>query len=89
VKSDAERLLAELTDGCRKFKLELHPVKTRLLKFGRFAAENRKKLLAREAETFSFPGFPHFCGKTRKGRFTVWVLRPKSSHPSIQALCRH
>jgi hypothetical protein len=71
-KSDAERFWAELAERFRKFRLELHPEKTRLLEFGPFAAENRKRLGHGKPETFNFLGFTHICGKKRSnGRFTV------------------
>jgi RNA-directed DNA polymerase len=70
--SDAERFLAELRERFRKFKLELHPDKTRLLEFGPFAAENRRRKGRGKPETFDFLGFTHICGKKRSnGRFTV------------------
>jgi RNA-directed DNA polymerase len=72
VQSDAERFLAELLERFRKFRLELHPEKTRLLEFGPFAAESRKKRGQGKPETFNFLGFTHICGKKRSnGRFTV------------------
>jgi hypothetical protein len=56
----------------RKFSLELHPEKTRLLEFGPFATENRKKRGEGKPETFNFLGFTHICGTKRgNGRFTV------------------
>ena len=71
-KSDAERFGKELAERLRKFQLELHPEKTRLLEFGRFAAENRKRRGQGKPVTFNFLGFTHICGKTRSnGRFTV------------------
>jgi len=71
-KSDAERFRKELTDRLREFHLELHPEKTRLLEFGRFAAGDRAKRGQGKPETFDFLGFTHICGKTRNGeRFTV------------------
>src|SRR6202043_1836061 len=71
-KSDAERFWAELIERMRKFSLELHPEKTRLLEFGPFAAENRKQRGEGKPETFNFLGFTHICGKKRSnGRFTV------------------
>jgi RNA-directed DNA polymerase len=71
-KSDAERFWAELTERFRKFQLELHPEKTRLLEFGPFAVENRKKRGEGKPETFHFLGFTHICGSKRSnGRFTV------------------
>ena len=71
-RSDAERFWKELTERLRKFRLELHPDKTRLLEFGPFAAENRKRCGQGKPETFDFLGFTHICGKKRSnGRFTV------------------
>ena len=71
-KSDAERFWAELIERFQKFRLELHPDKTRLLEFGPFAAENRKRRGEGKPETFNFLGFTHICGKKRSnGRFTV------------------
>jgi RNA-directed DNA polymerase len=71
-KSDAVRFWAELIERMRKFSLELHPEKTRLLEFGPFATENRKKRGEGKPETFNFLGFTHICGKKRSnGRFTV------------------
>ena len=72
VKSDAERFRAELTERFRKFALELHPDKTRLLEFGPMAAGNRKRRGEGKPETFNFLGFTHICGKKRSnGMFTV------------------
>lgn len=69
---DAERFLEEWKDRLRKFGLELHPDKTRLIEFGRHAAEDRKRRGEGKPEAFNFLGFTHMCGKTRKtGRFIV------------------
>ena len=71
-RSDAERFWKELAERLRKFRLELHPDKTRLLEFGPFAAENRKRRGEGKPETFDFLGFTHICGKKRSnGMFTV------------------
>jgi len=71
-KSDAERFLADLRERFRKFHLELHPDKTRLLEFGPFAAERRRRNGRGKPETFNFLGFTHICGKKRSnGRYTV------------------
>lgn len=69
---DAKRFLAELRERFAKFGLELHPDKTRLIEFGRFAARNRHRRGLGKPETFDFLGFTHICGKTRKGRFRLW-----------------
>jgi hypothetical protein len=72
VRSDAERFWKELAERMRKFRLELHPDKTRLLEFGPYAAENRKRRGEGKPETFNFLGFMHICGKKRSnGMFTV------------------
>jgi group II intron reverse transcriptase/maturase len=72
VRSDAERFQAELTERFRKFHLELHSEKTRLLEFGPYAAESRRRRGLGKPETFNFLGFTHICGKKRSnGRFTV------------------
>ncbi len=50
-----------------------YPEKTRLIEFGRFAAENRKGRGEGKPETFNFLGFTPICGTTRTtGQFTVW-----------------
>src|SRR5213593_2420240 len=72
VKSDAERFWADLTERLRKFALELHADKTRLLEFGPFAVASRKRRAEGKPETFNFLGFTHIYGKKRsKGMFTV------------------
>lgn len=71
--SDAERCRQELAERLGKFGLELHPEKTRLLEFGPFAAEDRKRRGQGKPETFDFLGFTHICvTKRSNGRFTVW-----------------
>ena len=70
-RDDAERCLRELRDRLAKFGLELHPEKTRLIEFGRYAAERRSERGEGKPETFNFLGFTHCCGKTRKGAFTI------------------
>jgi RNA-directed DNA polymerase len=72
IHADGERLLADLRERLRKFGLELHGEKTRLIEFGRFAAATRKSRGKGKPETFNFLGFTHMCGKTRKtGQFVV------------------
>jgi len=69
---DAEHFLEALRARLETFGLLLHPEKTRLIEFGRFAAGNRRGRGAGKPETFDFLGFTHICGRTRKtGRFTV------------------
>src|SRR5438477_8892129 len=68
---DAEQFLTELRERFLKFNLELHPEKTRLIEFGRFATLDRKQRKLGKPETFDFLGLTHICGATRNGKFTV------------------
>ena len=68
---DALAFQAELRERFAKFGLELHPDKTRILEFGRFAATRRARRGKGKPETFDFLGFTYICGKTRDGRFAV------------------
>jgi RNA-directed DNA polymerase len=71
-REEAERFLKEVAERMGKFGLALHPDKTRLIEFGRFAGENRRKRGLGKPETFDFLGFTHICGTTRKEkRFTI------------------
>ena len=60
-----------------KFKLELHPDKTRLIRFGRYAAQQCKKRHLGKPETFDFLGFAHCCGRRRGGVFKIVRLTIK------------
>ncbi len=68
---DARRFLDELRPRLAKFGLELHPDKTRLIGFGRFAARDRAARGAGGPDTFDFLGFTHICGTSRDGRFAL------------------
>jgi RNA-directed DNA polymerase len=70
-RSDAERCLRELRRRLEQFGLQLHPEKTRLIEFGRFAADRRARRGQGKPETFNFLGFTHYCGTTRDGSFTI------------------
>ena len=69
--SDARNCLAALRKRLTEFGLELHPEKTRLFEFGRFAEERRTKRGEDPPESFDFLGFTHICGRTRKGKFAI------------------
>jgi len=72
-RDDAERFLAGLRERFAKFGLELHPDKTRLIEFGRFAARDRSARGRGKPETFDFLGFTHICARSASGRF--WIKR--------------
>ena len=69
--SDARRFLDEMRERLGKFALSLHPEKTRLIEFGRFAAERRRRRGLGKPESFEFLGFTFICGKTRTGKFQI------------------
>ena len=69
--SDACRFLDQMRERLQKFALTLHPEKTRLIEFGRFAAERRQRRGLGKPETFNFLGFTFICGKTRHGKFQI------------------
>lgn len=70
--ADARAFHAELAARMETFALSLHPEKTRVLEFGRFAAEYRKRRGDGKPETFAFLGFTHICGQTRSGKFLLY-----------------
>jgi group II intron reverse transcriptase/maturase len=71
-REDAEQFLEQLQERLAKFGLELHSQKTRLIEFGRYAAERRKKRGEGKPETFNFLGFTHICGTNyQTGNFMI------------------
>ena len=71
-KEEAERFMEDLRQRFAKFGLELHSEKTRLIEFGPWAAENRRRKGQGKPKTFQFLGFTHICGRKRSnGYFTV------------------
>src|SRR6201987_5298842 len=69
VKPDA--FVADMRQRMEKFALSLHPEKTRLIEFGRYAAERRARRGLGQSETFNFLGFTHICGRSRQGVFQL------------------
>jgi RNA-directed DNA polymerase len=69
--ADAQRFWGAMRDRLREFSLSLHPDKTRLIEFGRLAAQNREKRGLGKLETFTFLGFVLICGKSRRGAFQL------------------
>ena len=92
--SDAERLRVDPAERFRKFRLEQHPDKTRLLEFGPYAAESRSKRRQGRPETFDVLGFTHICGKKRNERYTVlrqiaYAPRRPQTSPLYRVLADH
>ena len=68
---DARRFLEAMRGRLREFALSLHPDKTRLIEFGRFAAVDRERRGLGKPETFRFLGFTFICGRSRRGKFQI------------------
>ena len=69
--ADARRFLEAMRERLAEFALSLHPDKTRLIEFGRFAAANRKRRGLGKPETFNFLGFTFICSKSSRGKFLI------------------
>lgn len=69
--ADAKRFWDAMRERFERFDLELHGEKTRLLEFGRHAAERRKQRSLGKPKTFAFLGFVFICGKSRRGAFLL------------------
>jgi RNA-directed DNA polymerase len=82
---DARRFWDAMRDRLREFSLSLHPDKTRLIEFGRFAVQNREQRGLCKPETFKFRGFVLICGKSRRGDFQI---RRKSRRDRMRAKLR-
>jgi len=80
--NDARRFLEAMRARLEEFALSLHPEKTRLIEFGRFAADNRKRRGLGKPETFKFLGFTFICSTTRRGKF---LIRRKSRRDRMRA----
>ena len=83
--ADARRFLDEMRKRLQEFALSLHPDKTRLIEFGRFAAANREQRGLGKPETFNFLGFTFMCGKSRQGFF---LLKRKTRRDRMRAKLR-
>jgi RNA-directed DNA polymerase len=84
-KADAIRFLAMMRERFEKFALSLHPEKTRLIEFGRFAVHNRKQRGLGKPETFNFLGFTLISGQSRRGAFQ---LKRKTRRDRMRAKLR-
>src|SRR6202047_3567942 len=80
--SDARRFWDAMRDRLQEFSLSLHPKKTRLIEFGRHAANNRKERGLGKPETFNFLGMSFICGKSRGGKF---LLKRRTRRDRMQA----
>src|SRR5215475_3642124 len=79
---DARRFWDAMRKRFEEFALSLHPEKTRLIEFGRQAADRRDQRGLGKPETFNFLGFTHICGRSRHGKF---LLKRKSRRDRMRA----
>ena len=83
-KNDAELFYEHLKRRMNHFGLSLEESKTRLIYFGRFAADNLKRQ-GNKPETFDFLGFTHYCSKSRNGNFRV---KHKTANKKYRKKCK-
>ena len=83
--TDARRFWDAMQQRVQEFALSLHPDKTRLIEFGRHAADRRARRGLGKPETFSFLGFIFICGRSRSGKF---LLKRKSRPDRMQSKLR-
>src|SRR6056297_726826 len=70
--TDAKRFQLELRERFEKFSLSLHPEKTCLIRFGRFAKRDCRRYEGRrKPDTFDVLGFTHCCTVNRNGKFKI------------------
>jgi RNA-directed DNA polymerase len=85
--ADAQALLTQLRERFAAFALSLHPEKTRLIEFGRFASVDRMRRGSDKPETFSFLGFVHICGASQAGGFVlIRTSRRDRMRTTLQAI---
>lgn len=84
-REEAYECLRHLRKRMMHFGLELEENKTRLIEFGRFAADNRRRCGKGKPETFTFLGFTHYCSKGRNGKFRV---KRKTSRKKFAKKCK-
>ena len=82
---EARRFLADMRQRLEKFALSLHPDKTRLIEFGRYAAGHRARRGLGKPETFNFLGFTHICRRSSRG---VFQLKRQTSRDRMRARLR-
>jgi RNA-directed DNA polymerase len=80
--TDARRFWDAMRERLAEYSLSLHPEKSRLIEFGRFAADQRARRGLGKPETFNFLGFTFICGRSRRGRF---ALKRKSRGDRMRA----
>jgi RNA-directed DNA polymerase len=83
--SDARRFWDAMRERLQEFSLSLHPEKTRLIEFGRHAADRRAQRGIGKPETFNFLGFSFISGKSRRGKF---LLKRKTRRDRMRAKLR-
>lgn len=81
-REEAEKYLQSVKKRLAKFGLEISEEKTKIIEFGRYATQNRKRRGEKKPETFDFLGFTHYCSIGSKGKFRV---KRKTSSKKLRA----
>jgi len=76
-REDAERVMEVLRKRFAKYGLTLHPEKTRLIEFGRYALVKAERPGGKPPATFDFLGLTHIAARSRKGKFCMHVQTMK------------
>jgi RNA-directed DNA polymerase len=84
-KKDADKVMEVLPKRFAKYGLTIHPEKTRLVEFGRYAEEDAKRQ-GKKPATFDFLGFTYVCARSRRGKFTVHVRTKKRFRRGLKAI---
>ena len=83
--ADARRFWDAMRERLQEFSLSLNSEKSRLIEFGRHAADRRARRGLGKPETFNFLGFTHICGKSRWGKF---LLKRRTRRDRMRAKLR-
>lgn len=86
-KQEAESFLIALRNRLEQFSLRLHPNKTRLIEFGKYASAKRRSRGEGKPETFTFLGFTHICSVNWKHK-CFKILRQTDKKRMRETLAR-
>jgi len=85
---DARAMSTAMAERLAKFGLELHPEKTRVLRFGRYAHKDCGRDGQARPATFDFLGFTHIAGQKRQGGFQLQCRTSRKKRAAKMAMLR-
>jgi group II intron reverse transcriptase/maturase len=93
LESDAQRIMKALPQRFAKYGLQINEEKTRMVRFVRPARDYTRQTHGPKPGTFSFLGFTHYWGKTKKGGYAIkWRTDRRRLSRSVSAFwqwCRN